>query len=211
MRCTSSAVTISMLSISSSRVKKRLKVHLLARQVGHAAGGGFQAQHERTLQMVLGAAQFFVGDPLLLEQLEFLEDRLDHLARGLDGCAGVDREAAGVAIRIQFGEHSVGQPLPLADILEQARTHAAAEHRVQHVAGEAVLMRHRIRRHAQAEMHLLERFLVAQRDARVGRRASSGAGSGLRGFMPEKCSPARSVSILCVRLPAAVMTRLAGE
>ena len=46
------------------------EVHLLARQVRHAAGGGFQAQHQRALQMVLGPPQFFLAHRLLLELAE---------------------------------------------------------------------------------------------------------------------------------------------
>ena len=119
--------------------------------------------------------------PSCFELAKLLHDGLHHFAGGFDGRAGVDGQAAGVAVGAQFGEDGVGQALPLADVLEQARTHAAAQQRVQHVTGEALLVRQRIRRHAQAQMHLFERFLVAQGDAGVrgghalrGRRAAMG-------------------------------------
>ena len=105
------------------------------------------------------------------------------LPRRLDRRARVDRQAAGIAIRIQLGEHRVRQPLPLADVLEQARAHAAAQQRVEHVAGEPLLVRQRIGRHSQAQVHLFQRLLVAQRDARmragslVRRRRAGPAGS----------------------------------
>ena len=56
-----------MLSTSSSSVKKRAEVHLLAGEIGHAAGGGFQAEHQGPLQVILGAAKFFVAHPVPLE------------------------------------------------------------------------------------------------------------------------------------------------
>ena len=38
------------------------EVHLLAGEIGHAAGGGFEAKHDVALELVLGALQFRVGD-----------------------------------------------------------------------------------------------------------------------------------------------------
>ena len=81
--------------------------------------------------------------------------------------SGVNGKAAGIAVGAQLGEHRVGQALPLADVLKQARAHAAAQQGVQHVAGEPLLVRQRIGGHAQAQVHLLQRLLVAQGDARV--------------------------------------------
>src|ERR1039457_6901441 len=40
------------------------EVHLLARQIGHAAGSGFQTEHQRTLQVILGAPQLLAKDHL---------------------------------------------------------------------------------------------------------------------------------------------------
>src|SRR4029079_7208932 len=52
----------------------------------------------------------------------------------------------------------------LADVLEQARAHRAAEHRVQHVTGEALVVALREGRRAQADVALLE-ILLADDDA----------------------------------------------
>ena len=79
-------------------------------------------------------------------------------------------EAASVAIRIQLGKDGIRQALPLADVLEEARTHPAAQQRIQHVTDKAVFVRYRIRRHAEADVYLLERFLVTERDARMRHR-----------------------------------------
>ena len=36
------------------------KIEFLARKIGHAGAGGFQGEHERTLEMVFGTEEFFV-------------------------------------------------------------------------------------------------------------------------------------------------------
>jgi hypothetical protein len=124
--------------------------------------------------------------------------------------AGIDRQAARIAVRAQLREDGVRQPLPLADVLEQARAHAAAQQGVEHVTGEALLVRQRIRRHAQAQMHLFQRLLVAQGDAGVRGgnlypRAALATGQ-LVEMLAHQFHQWRS----CVRLPAAVTSRLEG-
>jgi len=37
------------------------EVHLLARQVGHAAGGGFKTEHDVALELVFGSLQLCSG------------------------------------------------------------------------------------------------------------------------------------------------------
>ncbi len=60
--------------------EEALEIHLLAGQVAHAAGGGFQAQHEGALQVVLGAAQLFVRNQIFFQLAKFVHDGLDHFA-----------------------------------------------------------------------------------------------------------------------------------
>src|SRR5438067_12832289 len=57
--------------------KEVLEIHFLPCQIRHTAGSGFEAEHERALEMILRPAQFLIGNPILLELLEFLEDGLD--------------------------------------------------------------------------------------------------------------------------------------
>ena len=73
------------------------------------------------------------------------------------------------------------RPWLLADVLEQARTHASAEHRVQYIAGEAILVRDRVTRHAEADVHLLQILLGFERDSGVGRGRGFRGGSGRAG------------------------------
>ena len=97
---------------------------------------------------------------------EFLDHALDNFDGRLARGARIDAHGAGVAIRIQVAVDGVGESLALANILEQARAHAASEQRIQDVGGVAAFVRHGMRRDADADLHLLQRFLVAQVDAR---------------------------------------------
>src|ERR1017187_7204176 len=137
------------------------EVHLLARQVGHPAGAGFQAQHERALEIILAPAQLFFADGLFLELAELVHYRRHHLAGGLARSSRINGKAAGIAVRAQFGEHRVRQPLALADVLEQARAHPPAQQGVEHITREPLFVRQRVGWHPQAQMYLLERLLVA--------------------------------------------------
>ena len=140
-------------------------VHFLAGQVRHAGGRGFEREHEAALELVLGAAQLFLGDGRGLQVAEFLDDALDNLDRRLARGARVYAQGAGVAIRIQVAIDGVGEPLALADVLEQARAHASPEQRIQDVGSVAAFVCHGMRGNADADLDLLERFLVAQVDA----------------------------------------------
>ena len=82
--------------------------------------------------------------------------------------AGVDAEGSGVAVGAEVGVDGVGHAALLADGLEEARTHAAAEHGVEDERGVAVVVGDGRGGHAEADLHLLEGFLVAQQDAGAG-------------------------------------------
>src|SRR6266581_5349792 len=147
-----------------------VEIHFLAGKIGHARAGGFQRKHQRALEMVFGAAQLLFADRGFLEATEFRRDHVHDPRGGLFGRAGVNREHAGVRIRAQFAEDGVGQAVLLADFLKQARRHAAAEDVVQHRGGEAALVRHGIRRNADANVHLLEVALLFEANGRLWRR-----------------------------------------
>src|SRR5438067_1010616 len=85
-------------------------------------------------------------------ETKFLHDGFHYLRRRLPRRAGIDGETTGVAIRVQLAEDGVAQPLALANVLEQARAHAAAEQRVEHVGGVAPLVADGMRRHADANL-----------------------------------------------------------
>ncbi len=105
---------------------------------------------------------------LLLELAELGEDEVDDLEGLAGGGAGVDAEGSGVAIGAEVGVDGVGHAALFADGLEEARTHAAAEHGVEDERGVAVLVGDGRGGDAEADLHLLEGFLVAQHDAGAG-------------------------------------------
>src|ERR1019366_2079237 len=82
----------------------------------------------------------------------------------------VDGEASGVAVGIEIAVDGVGQALSLADVLEEAGAHAAAEQGVENVAGVALLVGDGIGGDSEAELHLFESLLVAQDNAGDGLR-----------------------------------------
>ena len=71
--------------------------------------------------------QFFFGDQRVLEFAKFLDHQVDDLADGFFRGAGIDGHHARVGVGRQFTEDGVGETLFFADILEQARRHAAAK------------------------------------------------------------------------------------
>src|SRR5260370_8959900 len=80
--------------------------------------------------------------------------------------AGIDRQASSVAIRVEIIVDGVSQALLFADLLEQSRTHATAQNGVEHVRNVALLVRDGMGRNPHAQLHLLERFLVARDNPR---------------------------------------------
>jgi len=74
--------------------------------------------------------------------------------------------AEGIHLRID----RVGQTALFADGLKEPRAHAAAQDRVQQVNDEAVGVRDFQRRNGEAELHLLQRLFVLERDVREGLR-----------------------------------------
>src|ERR1035437_2147386 len=145
--------------------EKAVVVHFLPRQVRHARRTRLQAQHQASLQLVLGAFQLFVGDGIQFQLAKLVHDGLHDLGGRLPRRAGVHRQQPGIAEGIQFGENRIHQPLLLANILEEPRTHASAQQRIQDVRHIAPLVTDAVGRNAHANLPLLQRFLVAQDDA----------------------------------------------
>src|SRR6185437_14056613 len=106
------------------------KMHLLSSEIRHAARSRFEAQHKRSFQVVLRAAQFFRGYLVFFELSKFLQNRLDHTAGRFERGSCVNGKATGISIGIHFRENRIRESLPLANILKKPRAHSAAEHRV---------------------------------------------------------------------------------
>ena len=147
-----------------------IEIHVIAREAGHALAGAFEREQRGAFQVILGAAQFFLRERFIAHAAEFIEHGANQLRSSIERSAGIDRKRAGIAIGIQLAENRVRQALAFANILEQARGHAAAENVVEHGDGEAAAIGHRQRRNADADVHLLEFVLGAQSDVRRGLR-----------------------------------------
>ena len=85
-----------------------------------------------------------------------------------DGGAGVDAEGSGIAVGAEIGEDGVGDAAILANGLEEARAHAAAEHGIEDQGGVAALVGDGRGGDAEADLHLLEGLLVFEQDAGAG-------------------------------------------
>src|SRR5215470_3051244 len=94
------------------------EIQLLPCQVGHARTGRLQRQHERTLEVVLGAAQLFVGNRRFFHRTKLRDGEVEHLAHGLLGGSRVNRQHSGVGIRRNLAEHRIGEAPLLTDVLE---------------------------------------------------------------------------------------------
>ncbi len=74
--------------------------------------------------------------------------------------------------------------MTLANILEQARTHASTEQRVENIAGMALRVSNWVGGNANAKLHLFQRLLIAQHDAghdlRLGRLEGAIFGPGFK-------------------------------
>ena len=113
-------------------------VDVLAGQMRHAARGALETEHQTALQVILRALQLARRERLGFQAAQLADHDVDELRHGVVGAAGVDRGRASVAVGAQAGEHGVGQPALLADVLEQPRTHRAAEHGVERQGDVAV-------------------------------------------------------------------------
>src|SRR5229473_606004 len=147
------------------------EIELLAGEVRHARAGGLKGEHERALEVVLGAKELFFADGRFLERAEFLDGEVDDLANGFCGRAGVDGEHASVGIGRNFAEDSVSKAELFSNVLKEARGHAAAEKVVEDGDAEAAFVRNGEGRDADAKMNLLEIALGFEMDGSLRGRS----------------------------------------
>jgi hypothetical protein len=68
--------------------------------------------------VVLRAAQFLRGYGLVFKLAELAQYGIHHLTQCLERGTGVDGEAAGVGVRVEFRENGVSEALFFANVLE---------------------------------------------------------------------------------------------
>src|SRR3954451_7338530 len=145
-----------------------VEVHLLPGKVGHAGVGAFKSHQDVALELVLAASQFFFAERILFEVVELGHDEVYDFKSLACGGAGVDAEGAGVAVRAEVGVDGVSQAALFADGLEETGAHAAAKDGIEDKRGEAVIVGDGGSGNTEAELNLLEGFLVLEENARAG-------------------------------------------
>src|SRR6266481_5190667 len=68
------------------------EIQFLAREIGHAGTGGLEGKHQRSLEVILCAKEFFFADQRFLHGTEFGQREIEYFADGFFCGAGVDGE-----------------------------------------------------------------------------------------------------------------------
>ena len=148
--------------------REAAEVEFLAGEIGHAGAGGLEGKHERALEVIFRAEEFFLRDGRFLHGAKFGDGHVHDLADGFFRGARVDAEDSGVGIGSKFAEDGVSEALLFANILEEARGHSAAEKIVEDRGGEAAFIGEGDGRNADADVDLLEVALGFENDGRSG-------------------------------------------
>src|SRR5207249_9014510 len=152
------------------------------RDPAHAAVAGLEAEEQAALHLVLRTQELVGRESVARDARELVADDLNHLARPLRAGADVDPGVAGVTVRGEEGVDGIRLAAPLADLLEEARAHAASEREVHDVRRVAVGVGLRDPGRPQAEVYLLETLLVHRHaGARLGRTAVHARGAAGEG------------------------------
>src|SRR5712692_441456 len=155
------------------------EAQLLAGQAVHPRGRRFEGEQEVAFQMVLGAAQLFGGDAVLLQRPHFADEGLEDLAEIGGVRARVEVEDTRVPVLLGARVDGVDQTLTLPHLLEEARGHAAPHEVIEQVERIALGSRLGNSGKAHDHLHLLERPGVHV-DARLeGGRFHRGRGGSL--------------------------------
>ena len=156
-----------------------LAAHQLAAADGHhARARAFEAHEQRRFGLLAGTGNLVLRRAVLAEAVQLLKNALKRLTLGFLAQTGVNRHQAGVQMGRGERVDGVAQAALLADALEQAGGHAAAENVRQQVHREAVLAQRRNAGEGQTQVVLLdllaaqhERGLVQRRGDLVAARA----------------------------------------
>src|SRR5690606_35616072 len=117
--------------------EERLVHEFAFADAAHAGAGVFEAEDHRAAELAFSAFEFFVGEAFVGGSGDLVAaDREDFVGFGVLA-AGVDAEDAGVGVLGGVAVDGVGEAAFLADLLEEAGRHAAAERGVEHAEREA--------------------------------------------------------------------------
>src|SRR5262249_45384010 len=117
-----------------------VEVDLLPGQMRHATRCALEVQHKAALEMILRAPQFGLRQRFILQPAKLRHHDIDQLADGVVRASRIDRHGAGITIRTEATEDRVREASLLPNVLEESRTHRAAENGVQNVARITILV-----------------------------------------------------------------------
>src|SRR6266481_2536969 len=121
--------------------------------------------------MILGACELFFADRRFFHGAKFFDGEVNDLADGFLRGAGVDGEHASVGIGRELAKDGVGEALFFADVLKEARRHAASKKIVEDRRGEARFVAERKCGDSDTEMDLLEVALGFETNRRLCKRS----------------------------------------
>ena len=185
---------------SSCRIERPAEDQHVPRLLLAARGRAFERHQQPGLELGPRALQLARREPLA-EPPHLVAQRRHQLGRFLLAGAGIDAEHAAVAIGVGEGIDRIDEAALLADLLEQARRHAAAE-RGRHHRGRRSNRGRRRRSRESPAGHEPARARAPGAD----RRRHSAPARSWRALAPAdapKARCARSTSSSCSRLPAA--------
>src|SRR5690606_5958076 len=139
--------------------------------------GVLQAEDGGAPQLADGAFDLLVGQTVLGDLVELVAADLQHVVHLRGAAAGVHAEQAAVGEAGGVRVHAVGQAALLADLLEEAGGHAAAEGGVEDAHGPAAVVGAGEAGHAEDDVRLLG-LAAEEFDAA---RGAQGAAAGARG------------------------------
>src|SRR6478609_6757814 len=145
------------------RVERLLEAQELAvdelrlAEAAHARARVLEAEDEAARELADAAVQLGLRDAVVREAVELAVQERGDLVDLRRRAAGVEAERADAAVPGREGVRRVGEAALLADPLEEARAHAAAERRAEHREDEAPVVRRREARAADHDVRLLDR------------------------------------------------------
>ena len=148
--------------------------------------------------------------PSLLDLPHLLERDVQHALQVLRRAGGVDGLVAAVEVAVVVRHDGVDEAFLLADALEEARRHPAAEDGVEERRGIALVALLRKAARAEAEVNLLELAFLAQDHVLRGRRRVPVASRAAPRVAAERLSPGTGRSAPGRTLPDAQKIMFAG-
>ncbi len=133
-----------------------------------------EPEHELAAEVAVRLRELVGGHRLVAQLAQLAEDRAHGLVGPREIDAGLRVQRAGVEVLAVLREHVVGEPAALAHLGEEARRHAAAEHRGRELHDVAIGVpdRQAVAADAQVELVGVLRVQPNARRAGAGRNGS---------------------------------------